>query len=81
MVVKSNAGHDKNSFYVLTDVLDGRGFIADGKRRKLEKPKSKNLIHLSKTNTVFDMNELDTNLKIRRVLFAFNHEQAASVAE
>lgn len=81
MVVRSMAGHDKNRFYILMDIKDDRGFIADGKRRRLEKLKSKNLIHLSATKTVFDVSVLDTNLKIRRILFPFNDEQSTAIAK
>lgn len=81
MVVKSNAGHDKNRFYVLVDMVDGKGYIADGKRRKLEKPKAKNLIHLSPTKMVYDLQELNTNSKLRRELFSFNNEKTVIVAE
>ena len=81
MIVKSNAGHDKNRFYVIVKIENAKGFISDGKRRKLEDPKAKNFIHLSKTSTVMDMQKLDTNLKLRRVLFPFNNEQTTSDAE
>jgi len=82
MVVKSNAGHDKNRFYVLIELESGCGHIADGKRRKLEKPKSKKLIHLSATNVVLEMADLDTNQKIRRALHRYNYvNEAMSVAE
>lgn len=82
MVVKSNAGHDKNRFYVLIGLESGCGSIADGKRRKLEKPKSKKLIHLRATNVVLEMADLDTNQKIRRALHSYNYgNEAMSVAE
>lgn len=76
MVVKSNAGHDQNRFYLLVGIEDGFGLICDGKRRKLEAPKRKNLLHLSKTLTVLDSalyGTNGTNQKIRRALFPFNY--------
>lgn len=84
MVVFSNAGHDKNRFYVLVK-MDGRfGYIADGKRRKLKSPKRKNLAHLNPTATVLDV-ALDTDSILRRVLHSFNYPQggadAVSVAD
>lgn len=79
MVVFSKAGHDKNLFYILTSCKGGVGFIANGKRRKLLKPKRKNLAHLSCTKTVFDMATIDSDKKIRRILQQFNG--AVSVTE
>ena len=80
MIVYSNAGHDKNKFYVLMEINNNFGFIADGKRRKLSPLKKKNLIHLNHTNTVIDVALLDTDKKIRRVLQNFQSD-AISVAE
>lgn len=72
LVVKSKVGHDSGSFYVIVKI-DERGFyIADGRRRKLLKPKVKNIKHLSKTNTIVDLDEIDTDKKLRRVLWEFN---------
>ena len=39
MIVRSAAGHDKGNFLVITAVEGDFAFIADGKERKLEKPK------------------------------------------
>lgn len=80
MIVYSNAGHDKNKFYVLMGIDKNFGFIADGKRRKLNPLKKKNLIHLNHTKTVIDVNTLDTDKKIRRVLQNYQSD-AVSVAE
>lgn len=71
MVVKSAAGHDKDSFYVIVDIIDGYAYIADGNLRKLEKPKKKNAKHLKPTNTVIPMQEITTNKKLRELLKSF----------
>jgi ribosomal protein L14E/L6E/L27E len=70
-VVKSTSGHDKGSFYVIVGYDGEKPLIADGRRRKLEKPKAKNPKHISKTNTVTGVTEL-TNKKLRAVLHSFN---------
>ena len=62
-VVKALAGREKNSFYVAVGIHDGFVFIADGKERKLQKPKRKNIKHISPTNTVFDTDGLTMNLE------------------
>ena len=69
-VVRARAGRDKDSFFVVLAVEDGYALIADGKRRKVEKPKRKKLIHLAITNTTLT-ETMDTNRKIRKALCDF----------
>ena len=71
-VVRAKAGRDKDSYFVVLDVLDNFALIADGKSRKLEKPKKKNLNHLEATKTVITQN-LETNRKIKKALSDFNN--------
>lgn len=71
-VVRAKAGRDKDSYFVVLDVLDKFALIADGKSRKLEKPKKKNLNHLEATKTVITQN-LETNRKIKKALSDFNN--------
>lgn len=50
-LVLSNAGRDKGSFLIVVGVLDNNLiFLADGKSRKIEKPKLKKIKHISKIN-------------------------------
>ncbi|MCL2109239.1 MAG: KOW domain-containing RNA-binding protein [Oscillospiraceae bacterium] len=70
-IIKSISGHDKHSFYVIVGYDNDSPLIADGRRRKLAKPKRKNPKHLSKTNTVIDMADL-TDKKLRKALHSFN---------
>ena len=51
---------------LLTDAL-----IADGRRRRVEHPKRKKLIHLAPTKTVHQ-GSLETNPKIKQILREFN---------
>ncbi|MBC8570274.1 KOW domain-containing RNA-binding protein [Zongyangia hominis] len=71
-VVKSMAGHDGGRFYLVLEVRDGFATIADGKERKLERPKRKNLRHLAPTNKVLDVETLTTNNQLRRALREYN---------
>ena len=71
-VVRAKAGRDKDSYFIVLDVLDKFALIADGKSRKLEKPKKKNLNHLEATKTVITQN-LETNRKIKKALSDFNN--------
>lgn len=66
-LVKAIAGHEKNNFFIVLEFDEKFALIADGKSRKLEKPKKKSLKHLRITNTVIDMNEI-TDKKLRKWL-------------
>ena len=70
-VVRAKAGRDKDSFFIVLKVEDGYCFIADGRRRKVENPKKKKLIHLAPTNTCL-CDTMDTNRKIRKALRDFS---------
>ncbi len=69
-IVRAKAGRDKDGYYVVVRVCDGCAYICDGRRRKVENPKKKNLIHLQGTNTVVT-DSMDTNRKIRNALRGF----------
>lgn len=64
MVVKSMAGHDSGSYYAVMRVENGFAYIADGKLRKVERPKKKNPLHLQKTLTTVELAEI-TNKKTK----------------
>lgn len=70
-VVRAKAGRDKDSYFVVVRMEDGYCFIADGRRRKVESPKKKKLIHLAPTNTTLT-DTMDTNRKIRKALSDFS---------
>lgn len=72
-VVRSIAGHDKNIFHVIVRVEQDIVFLADGKARKLEKPKRKNAKHVAATRTVLDMDILTTDKTLRAALWPFNY--------
>ncbi len=71
MIVCSTAGRDRGKFMVITEVLDGFALIADGKERKLVKPKKKRIKHLYFTNTVVNIDNL-TDKSLRVLLREFN---------
>ncbi len=70
-VVKSLAGRDQGGYYVAVEAEDRFVFIADGEERKLEKPKRKNVKHISPTRRVIDVTDL-TNKKLKRLLSEFS---------
>lgn len=69
-IVRAVAGRDKGSYFVAVECHDGFVKIADGRRRKLEKPKTKNAKHISPTQETVTVNEL-TNKKLRKILTEF----------
>ena len=73
-VVIAKAGRDKGKAFVVAEVLDPRTvLIADGKRRPIERPKRKNVIHLQATSTVID--RATTNRQLRNLLREHNFIQ------
>lgn len=70
-VVKSLAGHDKGDFQTIIELDLPYAVVCDGKRRSLEKPKRKKLMHLAPTKTILSEETLTTNRKIRTALKEF----------
>lgn len=73
-IVKAVAGREKNTFFVVLDCDSVFAYIADGKRRKVEKPKKKKLIHISPTGTVIE-GSIKTNPQIRKILNNFRKSE------
>ena len=67
-IMRSLAGHDKGDLQVVLETEGVFAYMADGKRRKLEAPKKKKLIHLAPTGTVLGEESLSTNRQIRTAL-------------
>lgn len=70
-VVLANAGRDKGRYFVAVAASGGFVYIADGKERKLEKPKRKNIKHISLAGVNISTDEL-TNRKLRRLIQGFD---------
>ena len=66
-VVIADAGRDSGGFFVVTDTDGSFCYIADGKSRKLDKPKRKNIKHIRPTDSMIDLNDI-TDKKLRTVL-------------
>ena len=67
-VVFCVSGRDKGKYMVILNSVDGFVFIADGKRRKIENPKRKNMKHVKNINLTLDASDFITNRKLRRTL-------------
>lgn len=66
-VVISGAGHDCGRAMLVVRIDGDYIFVADGKERKLDKPKKKNQKHVRATNRVICPDGL-TDRKLRRTL-------------
>lgn len=71
-IVKSQAGHDSDRFYLVVLQEGDFCYIADGKLRTLEKPKRKNKKHIKKTNSFLDVGSVLTNKQLRELLQPFH---------
>lgn len=55
-LVKSRAGRDKDRLFIVIEIIDDQYVtIVDGDLRRVEKPKSKKIRHLSKVNRVSEL--------------------------
>ena len=70
-IVRALAGRDKGGLFVVLDTEGSYACIADGKRRRIQSPKRKKLIHLAPTNTVYQ-GSIETNPQLRKALREFN---------
>ncbi|MCI9225540.1 MAG: hypothetical protein HFE91_08725 [Acutalibacter sp.] len=67
-VVKSRAGRDKDSYMAVLELDPPWVVLADGKKRPVERPKRKKLMHISPTLIVLSEEALATNRKLRAAL-------------
>lgn len=52
-VVRSKAGHDKGSVFLVLDIVDAKHvLVVDGRKRPVERPKKKRMIHLQPYRSV-----------------------------
>lgn len=67
MVVCATAGKEKDNFYVVTKIDGNAVYLADGKHRKLQKPKRKNVKHIRLTGEIWELEGM-TDKALRRRL-------------
>lgn len=72
-VVISSAGHDSGRRMVVTGADGGYVFVADGKERKLDSPKKKNIKHVRATSVSIELEGM-TDKKLRQTLRALRPE-------
>lgn len=67
-IVKSCAGRDKGKLLAVVGECDGFLLVADGKERPIQKPKRKNLKHISFIGQCLDEKMFISNKSLRRAL-------------
>ena len=65
-IVRAKSGRDKGKFFLVLSVEGHFAFIADGKTRKLENRKTKNLLHLAATAVVYT-DSAENNMQLKRM--------------
>ncbi len=70
-VVCSKKGRDKGYFLAVVSSDGVYALVCDGKERPIEKPKKKNLKHLSLTGTTLSEEQMKTNKSLKRALRDF----------
>lgn len=72
-VVISSAGHDSGRRMVVTGADGGFVFVADGKERKLDSPKKKNIKHVRATSDSIELEGM-TDKRLRQTLRALSRD-------
>ena len=79
-VVISSAGHDKGRFMLVVGADGDRILVADGKERKLDHPKKKNIRHIRATERTIELEGL-TDKKLRKTLNEMSRTQTNALQE
>ncbi len=70
-IVCSISGHDKGFYMVVVGKKCDHLLVANGKQRKLQNPKLKNIKHLFLTEYFVETEQLQSNKKLRKAIFSF----------
>jgi len=65
-IVVSTAGHDRGEYYLVIECDKDFIYVADGRLKTLDKPKKKNIKHVSrlgKSDEFIDIRKSDNNFK------------------
>lgn len=79
LLVKSVAGHDKG-YFVIVKAENNFVYLANGKSRKLDNPKRKNIKHIRLTVKEIVLEEM-TDRKLRKLLNEYSTRSEESAGE
>ena len=77
-IVISRAGRDTTKVYMVVGVQKDRVLLADGGKRPLSAPKTKNIRHVNPTNTCLGQAEAESDDTLRAALKAFAEQLPAT---
>lgn len=77
-VVISKYGRDKGKYMAVINIKEDRVFLANGKERKLETPKPKNIKHIKLTKMTVEADLLTKNNALRKQLNSLNRKDEIS---
>lgn len=75
-IVSSKSGRDKGCFLAIVKEENGVVFVCDGKKRPLDRPKSKNVKHLQFTNTVLTADCFKSDRSLRKALAIYRDKNS-----
>ncbi len=81
MIVKSLAGKDAGRYYIVLRAEGQRCLVTDGRHRKVNKPKVKNIKHLESAERQVDLAECNTDRKIRQTLTGLQFGQSVAFSK
>ncbi len=74
-IVYSKAGRDKGCFMAVVGEEDGFMLVCDGRQRPVDRPKRKNIKHLSFTSAILCKEQLSTNRLLKKALDAYKADK------
>ena len=70
-IVISKKGRDMGKYLAVINCDKNYVFVADGKERKLETPKRKNIKHISLTADFLNQDQLKTNKSLKKAIAVY----------
>lgn len=70
-IVYSIAGRDKGKYLAVINCDKNYVWVADGKERKLQNPKRKNIKHISLTADSLKQDQLKTNKSLKKAIAVY----------
>ena len=70
-IVYSNKGRDKGKYLVVINCDENYVWVADGKERKLQSPKRKNIKHISLTADSLNPDQFKTNKLLKKAIAVY----------
>ena len=77
-VVRSLAGHDKGDLLLVVEADEKTALVCDGRQRKLEKPKKKNLKHIEAASYILSEEDFVSNGRLRKALLRLSEATTES---